>query len=233
MQKTKLLRAKDFLLETIFPKECVGCGQDETWLCEPCLQRIVYVQSPTCPSCHRLTPEGQYCSRHKKGQKLKGAYVAAYYKEGPLKEAIHVFKYELIKELAIPLGRILSQALNEKDLRKTVLVPIALHPRRERQRGFNQAGLLAKEISIITDLPIENGLKRIRYTKRQVDLDDKGRLTNTKNAFAWDKSNKLTGKKVLLVDDVLTTGATLNAAAEVLKKESRAKEVWGLVIARG
>ena len=236
--KLKLLnslkQSLDFSLEIVFPKECVGCGKEKTWLCEECSSKIIFIKSPTCPICSRLTSEGEYCPRHKKGKKLKGVYVAAYYKEGALREAIHAFKYEFIKELAKPLGQILSQALCEKIIdEETILMPMALHPRRERQRGFNQAKLIAQEVSRICGLEISEGLRRVRHTKRQVDLNDRQRAQNVADAFAWNSPNKLHGKKVLLIDDVMTTGATLNEAAKALKTEAHAKEVWGLVLAKG
>lgn len=234
MQKSKLTKATDFFLEIVFPKECVGCGKEKTWLCEKCLAEIIFIKSPTCPICPRLTEEGEYCSKHQKNKKLKGVYIAAHYKEGALREAIHAYKYEFIGELIKPLGQILSQALCEKLIDdETILVPMALHPRRLRQRGFNQAELLAQQISQISGLEIMEGLKRIRYTKRQVDLNDKERAKNVEDAFVWTNPKKLSGKKVLLVDDVITTGATLNEAAKALKTQAHAKEVWGLVLAKG
>ncbi|MCL5794921.1 MAG: double zinc ribbon domain-containing protein, partial [Patescibacteria group bacterium] len=88
--KLKIKNCFDFLLDLLFPKYCVGCGQEGVWICQKCQKKIVLVSSPTCPVCKKLTKAGKFCADCRKKSFLSGLIVAAYYQEGPLKEAIHI-----------------------------------------------------------------------------------------------------------------------------------------------
>jgi len=112
------------------------------------------------------------------------------------------------------------------------LVPVPLHIRRERWRGFNQSQLIAEKLSDKFGIEIDcHGLKRVKHGKAQAKLSKSERWENIKGSFFWEKES-LSGRNIILIDDVVTTGATLNEAAKVLK-ENGAGEVWGLVVARG
>ena len=230
----KISKFTNFFYDLIFPKKCVGCGEDGSWLCEKCFQKIVIIKAPFCPFCHRLTPLGQYCSRCRAKHNLSGVIIAAHY-ENPLKEAIHKFKFDKIKELAEPLSELMILRLEEGfpagDL---VLVSIPLSREREAERGFNQAQVLAKKLAEVFEIPLlVLALKKIKDVLPQMKLKRSERLANIKGVFGLGKeSGKVKNKTVLLVDDVMTTGATLNEAARVLKKAG-ARRVWGLVLAKG
>ena len=146
---------------------------------------------------------------------------------------IHAFKYQAKTSLGKRLGRILAEKLREDGILPgfDCLIPVPLHPARKRERGFNQSELLADELSEVTHLPeLKQLLKRIRNTKDQTKLTPEQRIENVKGAFALIDYDRIEGKKVILVDDVMTTGATLKECAKVLTKAG-AKRVMGATIA--
>ncbi len=155
---------------------------------------------------------------------LSGAAAASRY-EGVALELIHTLKYEGIRSAANVLGESMA-ALVEAEWGIWALVPVPLHKRRERERGFNQAALIAKAISITTGIPIATPLERVRYTQTQTELDAKAREANVKDAFI---SAACSGN-LLLIDDVFTTGSTLYACAEELLKMG-ANSVYALTAA--
>ena len=225
-------KVKTWFLDLVFPKFCVGCKKEGSWLCKSCSQDIVSVVSQVCPQCGRLNLQGKYCSRCQKGKFLKGIIAALYYKEGPTKEIIHNIKYNSVTELAPILGKAMAKALKINLAKKDILITFApLHPRRLAQRGFNQAELLAEVIAKESKLKLANLLLKKKNTKQQVELKGGKRRKNLAGVFTFKKCN-IRGKTIIIVDDVTTTGATLNECAKVFK-EKGAKVIWGLVVARG
>ncbi len=171
-----------------------------------------------CPSCRKAPPQ------------IDGIRAVGYL-EGPLRTAIHRFKYHSIRLLAGPLGQLMSRYLLDNRLPVDVFVPVPLHPHRLRERGYNQAALLAQEMGKAMDLPfLEDALLRVRSSVPQVGLSAQERRDNVKGAFHCADGN-LVGQRILLVDDVCTTGATLEACTLALK-EAGVSAVWGLVLAR-
>jgi len=222
----------EFVIDLIFPKTCVSCKEEGFWICPKCRQKIILVKSLTCPKCNRITKQGQVCLRCSKTSCLKGLIVAAHYNEGALKEAIHKYKYEGVSDIAKDLGKILSDILKSRWHKFAVLIPVPLHKKRQARRGYNQAELLAKEISQICKYKvINNKLVRIKFSKSQVELSGRARRENIKNAFLWKGKDEVKGKNVLVVDDVYTTGATLEECAKTLKSAG-AKCVWAVVLAK-
>lgn len=151
--------------------------------------------------------------------------------EGPTKDVIHRLKYrpwiaDLVKVLNIP-------QVNKEEFRGFILIPVPLHPRRERERGFNQASLIAQAIASELTLEFREGiLKRTRNTKPQMELKGKERRENIKDAFSVSPNYPLNAiRYTLLIDDVWTTGSTLRACANVLKRAG-AKKVWAMTLAR-
>lgn len=134
--------------------------------------------------------------------------------------------------MALPLARLLAEDLDSRPLPAEVLVPVPLHPRRLRERGYNQSGLLARELCRLTSLPVEEDtLFRHRNSGAQIRArDSEERRSNVLGAFGC-RNEKLGGRRVLLIDDVCTTGATLNSCAIALKKAG-VTSVWGLALAR-
>jgi ComF family protein len=153
------------------------------------------------------------------------------YLEGPLRTAIHRFKYSNVRGLAEPLGQMAVESLLRYDLPVDTIVPVPLHRRRLAERGYNQASLLAAEIGSIAGLPlVENALVRVKSTVPQVGLTARRRRENVRGAFQCT-SPTLRARHVLLVDDVCTTGATLEACSFALQ-DAEAESVWALVLAR-
>ena len=152
--------------------------------------------------------------------------------QGVLRQGIHRFKYGGFKALALPLAQLLAWNLESRPLPAEVLVPVPLHPLRLRDRGYNQSGLLARELGRLTGLPVEeDSLFRHRNSRAQVRTpDSEERRSNVSGAFGC-RNDGLRGKRVLLIDDVCTTGATLNSCAIALKTAGTAS-VWGLALAR-
>lgn len=151
--------------------------------------------------------------------------------DGPLRRAIHAFKYNYTRDLAVPLGEMLATFWRAFPLPADVVVPVPLHPRRLRERGYNQSALLAVYLGECTGLPVlTESLHRIRHTRSQARLDARQRKQNVAGAFAC-LGDAVRGRSVLLVDDVCTTGATLEACSVALK-EGGARSVWALTLAR-
>ncbi|MGB5931952.1 MAG: ComF family protein, partial [Anaerolineae bacterium] len=149
----------------------------------------------------------------------------------PLKRAIYQFKYGQRRKLALPSADLMHHYLLENALPAELLVSVPLHMDGLRERGYNQAALLTRELSERSGLPLEEGsLVRIRETAPQVVLKADERRKNVRGAFRG-QGEKLRGRQVLLIDDVCTTGATLEACAEALR-EKGARSVWALVLAR-
>jgi len=255
-------KTKNLFIDLLFPKFCVGCSGEGEWLCSKCAQNIVPVVSQVCPKCGKLNAQGRYHVNCRKGIALKGIIAAAYFEEGPVREMIHNFKYNGVTALGENLSVLMANALarnfqlsisnfqsipndqlknftNENYLKTEkckienyILTFVPLHWRRQAQRGYNQAELLAEEVAKLTGLKTAALLEKRKSTKRQAELSSRSRQENLKNAFFVKTPISLVGKKVILIDDVTTTGSTLNECAKVLK-EAGAKEIWGLVIARG
>lgn len=150
--------------------------------------------------------------------------------EGPLQKLIHLYKYGKVESLARPLSRLLLQALPAYEAVDTAL-PMPMHWRKRWERGFNQAELLARPLARRLGVPLADNLQRTRYTKSQAGLNESDRRANLKDSFRVKRSNNLAGKRILLIDDVFTTGATLRTASLVLRRAGAARVV-ALTLAR-
>lgn len=152
--------------------------------------------------------------------------------DGVIRQAIHQLKYRNLRALAATLAKLLQDYLATNPIPGEVLVPVPLHPKRVRERGYNQSSLLAKELGKLTGLPvIDDCLIRQRHTSPQAKTPTVNeRRSNVANAFTC-RDSRLQGKQVLLIDDVSTSGATLNTCATALKAAG-AISVWGMVLAR-
>lgn len=236
---------QEAILDFLFPKFCIFCGKERTYLCPKCFLKIKIFAAPSCPYCKTRSFDGRVCKNCKKF--LSGFIAAGSYKDEALREIIDVFKYNFVKELASPLAFLIFKFLKEnpeieffKNPLDFLILPIPLHPRRLRWRGFNQAEEIGKALSPLLKIPIKNDiLIRRKYTKPQVKLKEKERKENVKNAFSINPerplklhSNSRDFKKIILLDDVATSLSTIEEAARVLK-ENGAKEIWGLVVAKG
>ncbi|MEK7590278.1 MAG: ComF family protein [Patescibacteria group bacterium] len=237
-----LIKLKKAFLEILFPPVCLSCKrhitEQENYLCHLCATKIFINKTLICPVCRaRLADNRKTC--HKKSLYLLAA--AAFYDDETVKNLIWRLKYRNEKAAAAPLAKILTEHIKLTGLigatgplkpKNTILVPIPLHPARERQRGFNQSFLLAEKLAENLNLTLANSLLREKNTKPQAEIEDlKKRRENVVDCFIANNTGEIKGKNILLVDDVSTSGSTLNEAAKVLKAAG-AKKIIGLVAAR-
>jgi competence protein ComFC len=223
----------DALLDLLFPPCCVGCQQGGDWLCARCLSAAEVITPPLCTRCGMPhDAEAARCALPATSP-LNGLLACAFH-TGPVREAIHQLKYADLQRLAVPLGKWMAERwslLAPGGWAADIVVPVPLHPRRERRRGYNQSALLAREFGASIGLPVVTDvLVRARATRPQVGLPAQERAVNVRDAFACT-ANSLTGKRVLLVDDVCTTGNTLTAACQALCAAG-ASSVWAYCLAR-
>lgn len=213
------------LLDLLFPPRCVACGAAGAVLCAACLAQARAPELPLCERCGRalLSGERGLCPACRAGYapEVLALIRAAAVHEGPVRDAVLALKYRRQRRLALPLGDMLAEAVTRLDLRPDIIVPVPLHASRKRQRGYNQAELLARRCASRLRLPCEPGLLvRQRATPPQVGLSGAPRRANVAGAFAIASPAQaaayLSGKRVLLLDDVTTTGSTLDAAATAL-----------------
>jgi competence protein ComFC len=237
-----LTTIKNILLDIIFPIECVGCKRSRFFLCDRCVATIPIHVIHLCPVCQkRNTPHGQTCFACLGTSALDGLLVATDYKNTTVSKAIHLYKYRFIHTLSAPLSQLLLQSIVQSEIPlPDLLCPIPLHRLRLRWRGFNQAKLIASELSTHLlpqiSLPMTDGLVRDRFTLPQMSISDiHQRHDNIHNAFRWSPSPaetiSLQGQYIWLIDDVATTTFTLNECARILKQNG-AKKVFGVVLAR-
>jgi ComF family protein len=219
------------LLDLLFPPRCVICGSaDVDWYCAPCRSKIDRILPPLCVHCGRPL-DRQACSYCRTAPlEIDGIRAIAFF-EGNLRKAIHAFKYKHRPELVRVLGSLVSEYISIHPLPADVITAVPLHTVRERSRGYNQSLLLARFLGAQTNLPVwENALTRIRATQPQTQLNAVERIANVQGAFASD--TRVAGRRILLIDDVCTTGATMNACSVALK-QCGVRSVWGLALARG
>lgn len=236
--KNSFKKLANNILPLFFPKFCLGCGVEGEFVCKKCAKKIK-IEELCCPACNKVNFAGRFCKKHRKQVKFDGLLFVGRFL-GINKKIIHNFKYEGIKELSSLMAKVMAQVLaqNFRAEEKLVLVPVPLFFAKRLSRGFNQSEILAQKLSQILDLPIANLLLRIKATKSQTHFTKEKRLENVKDAFCLSslgQKENLKNKTVVLVDDVYTTGATLNEAAKVLKKKSasrRAKEIWALTFCK-
>jgi ComF family protein len=210
------------------------------WLCADCLDAIEAIVPPVCQHCGLPLSDSQIdrratvCPRCQISPiQLDGLRAYAFH-GGPLRKAIHQFKYEDLRGLASLLGQLMADGWNRlapRDVSLDAIVPVPLHRSRQRERGYNQSALLARELGHCLQLPvIEDAVVRSRATAPQVDLGAQARRANVRNAFRC-QGNNLAGKRVLLVDDVCTSGATLESTCLALRGAG-VSSVWACTLVR-
>lgn len=225
-------KIKGIALDLLFPQRCLGCGKEGAFLCASCRSSLPRIMPPVCPKCGRPQPSGILCPGCIGWQSSIDGIRSPFRFDGVIRQAIHQLKYRNLRALALPLAELLRDYIMVNPLPGEVLVPVPLHNKRLRERGYNQSHLLAQELGKSVSLPVLNDcLIRQRHSLPQArtsSVDE--RRTNVAGAFVC-RSHDLRGKQVLLIDDVSTSGATLDACAAALKA-SGATSVWGLVLAR-
>ncbi len=232
------------ILDILLPAHCSYCyspvGDSKVaFFCSVCWHDFSPLDGPVCPSCGRPfdspetlhhSPE-HWCRDCRQSPPRFDQALSVGQFEGSLREAIHQFKYRPCRALGRPLGEWMAtriRLLTDIDM----IMPVPLHSTRLRQRGFNQALLLAHRISKRYRTPLSfDNLARVRPTKPQVELRGVERIKNVRGAFALRRPDEVRGKKIILVDDVFTTGATMNECASVLKS-AEASHVTAFTLAR-
>ncbi len=231
-------------LNLLYPATCYSCGQptERPEFCHPCRARIQTPRSPWCPTCgvpfQTAGGADHPCGRclvrapHFGRARACTIYDAAGTADDPLKSVLQRYKYNPDVSLARPLRVLLMErsplAVDTYD----VVMPVPLHPQRLRWRGFNQAQLLARPLARAAGVALDCfSLQRVRPTRPQVELDETERRRNVARAFQVVRPQRVDGKRVLLVDDVLTTGATVEECSRVLRRAGAAA-VDVLVLAR-
>lgn len=212
-----------FLQTLFFPKECLSCNSLGEFICPECLKKI-----PIRPS---QPPE-----KIRYQDYLDQVHIASFYNYNVLARLIDLYKFHYQQHLGNILATLAVTYIKKNKLTKSlqnfVIVPIPLHHRRYLERGFNQSEILATEISVwLQTKLITNALIRHRYNKHQTKLNMHQRQKNISGVFSIANKERIIGKKILLVDDVVTTGASLNEAAKVLRQNG-ANKVIGLVLAK-
>lgn len=238
---------RDFL-DLIFPIECLSCSAEGEWLCAHCFRKIAIAERYRCFACGKETSFGRVCSDCRPNFDLAGVWQAADYEQELLAGLIKTFKYKFVKDLDQVLAKVLIRFLKNifsrateaqapkilSNISEIIIMPVPLHPKRLRWRGFNQAALLARPAAAHFNLRInETSLARNKNTAPQTKFNGQERKNNVSLCFSLAGGPEvIKDKYIILIDDVITTGSTLNECAKVLKQNG-AKEVWGLAVAKG
>ncbi len=218
------------LLDLFYPPRCAGCGQFGVVLCAACQARIAAPPSPACRRCGHPGLSDDLCAACQTAPSALDGIASAAIFAPPLRAAIHDLKYNNNRSLAEPLGRHMAAAWRRRDLSADCLIPVPLHPRRQAERGYNQSALLARVLAREIESALdERVLARQRATQHQVGLGRAQRQLNVAGAFTC--RGNLAGQRIVIIDDVCTTGATLEACAEALRA-SGAASVWAFTLAR-
>jgi competence protein ComFC len=227
-----LSRLVGLTIDSFFPRRCLGCGKLGGFLCLDCRRTLPRLLPPLCPKCGRPQVSGILCPGCTQSQTQIDGIRSVFRFDEVMRQAIHQLKYRNLKAISSCLAELLADYLRSSSLPGEAIVPVPLHPRRLKERGYNQSGLLAKELGKLTNLPvIQDSLIRIKEARPQVKASNvKERRRNVANAFIC-QDEKVSGKQIILVDDVCTSGATLESCALALKNKG-AITVWGLTLAR-
>jgi len=239
---SKVVPLSNLILDILFPRKpyCTICGGKLTYaseiLCQSCRNKIKPLCEPLCSKCGKpmQSPKRSTLCQDCKEDFHSFVQARSYgYYEGIMKELIYQFKYHGKRELAEVLGSLMYGLLNQLSWPSfDYIVPLPLHPKRLRERGYNQAYLLAEVVANLSGIPIYSGLIRVKPTEHQTLLDKALRKQNLIGAFKVVDSDKVSDKTLLLIDDVYTTGATTGECAKCLI-EAGAHAVYVLTCARG
>ncbi len=235
-------RTLTWFKDALFPRVCVGCGNKSAWCCPACFASLTFRRLLVCPSCDVPSELGAFCTTCRGDHELVGLWSAQPYGNPIVRAMVRAIKYDGLTELIPTLGELMFAALrgfalpptwHQMPRQRWFLTPVPLYWRRARERGFNQAELLAAYVGKRTQLQSAHVLERIRQTEPQSELNqDEARLKNVSGAFRLAAGANLVGNAYILVDDVYTSGATMEECARVLIKAGAA-EVWGLTAAKG
>ncbi|HEX2749784.1 MAG TPA: ComF family protein [Verrucomicrobiales bacterium] len=234
------------LLDLVYPLRCPACtatlpeGAEPGAFCAACEQELQPIEPPFCERCAEPFQgefSGLFTCPNCSGRKVAFEFaVCLWLSRGPVREVVHRLKYGRIASMRLPLARLMLPALNDARLAggDWLMVPVPLHSRKLRERRFNQSAEIARTLHRLSGTPFHEALRRTRYTSSQAALDRDERLQNLRGAFTVYRRAvpRITGRRILLIDDVFTTGATAHECAATLRKHGAA-EVVVLTAARG
>lgn len=214
----------------LFPARCLGCDREGAFFCPSCRARLGRIDPPVCLVCGLPLPDGEICPACLEKDHAIDGIRSPFRFDGTMRRAIHQLKYNNLRAVARPLAEMMADYFISRPITGEALVPVPLHPTRLRERGYNQSRLLAGELGKIIGLPVDECLIRRRYVSPQARASSAAqRHENVSGAFACRRSP---GRRALIVvDDVATSGATLDACAVALK-DAGAVSVWGFTLAR-
>ena len=217
-------------LDLMFPVTCLGCNRYGRIICDSCAEDLPRLLPPFCPLCAQPGASGR-CPWCASATPFFDGIIVPYLMQGLVREAVHAFKYRNTFAASGQLAELLAAHLIANPLPADVIAPIPLHSRRLRERGYNQAGLLARDLGKLTGIPVDEALViRVEDTPQQARTASReARRENVSGSFR--STANAHGLSVILVDDVVTTGATMSACAGALKAGG-ADRVWGLALAR-
>jgi competence protein ComFC len=209
----------NFILDVFFPIECLGCSKEKYYLCDDCFNKITIY-----PTDKNDFPKLTYIDK---------VLAAVNYRQPLIGKIIHTFKFRFVTGLAEPLAKLIIAfyIIQSEKLNDPVVIPVPLHKKRLLERGFNQSELIAKTFCNYFHYPLlTQAIMRSRHTPHQVGLNRNKRQQNVKQAFKICFPENIKNKNIIIIDDVLTTGATLTEIAKVLK-DAGADQIWALTVA--
>lgn len=217
----------DRLVGVLAPFDCLVCSREGRLICRDCMDSVISPKASTCFMCNRLTKGWRTCAGCNHKTKIRGVIIASRY-EGSVKELIKRLKYHQAVSAAEIIAELLAPKVNTSEF--DIITSVPASTRRQRQRGYNQAELIAKFLSRHLKLPYKRALGKFGH-QRQVGTKRGQRLEQVKGTIYVLNSKKVADRRVLVVDDVVTTGATISECARVLKSAG-AKSIWGLAVAK-
>lgn len=234
--KEGILKVKNAILDALFPDDikCIFCSRDipSGYICSHCDQEEIYNNKNRCVVCDVPLKEGNiicdHCKDKKQARHFKNLYCPFLY-DGYVRKSILSFKSDGAKYLAHPFAYFIAEKLELAQVEFDLIVPVPSHKDNVKKRGYNPAYVLAQEISKIMNKPIEDILYKTRRTANQKYLDYTQRQTNLENSMVLLNKSIVNNKNILIVDDIITTGATIEACAKLMPK---AKSIYGCAIAR-
>lgn len=233
--KDKAKKAWSIFLDFVFPRQCLSCQKEGEYVCSACFDKIELLEKFPCFLCHSGSYEEGICPHCRKISGIDRIIISCRYSDNLAGRMVESLKFSFLESLSEPLSQLLIKQIKKKDLKEFlrggVIVPVPLAVKRLCERGFNQSELIAGNLALKLGCKVcSNLLKRNRETHQQALLSRQERMVNIKGAFSCEAANYLL--KVILLDDVLTSGATLTEAAYALKKAG-VKEVICLAVCHG
>lgn len=232
--KANLVNLKNKILDIFFPNDikCIFCDNEvsDGFICDECLKKNLFNEGNRCQVCDSPIKEDNIICDHCKSNKrfYQKCFCPLIY-EGNVRKSILKFKSDGAKYLAKPFAELIFQQLVLKQVEFDVIVPVPSHKKTIKERGYNPAKVIAEELSILTGKPVEEALYKTFLTKKQKQLNFEERQSNLENSITLLNKTAVFGKNVLIVDDIITTSATIDTCAKLMPK---AKNIYGCAIAR-